>query len=176
MCCFVCCVSFASNSFDCLSRSSHTLIQQMFSRIKTMKKIGDCHRWTMIANLAYCSNALMANQPHFGLITCLALRISSFCIVTRCQRSQWSVDHGVRGCHNQVKEVAFHELAELELWVFRLGWRLCLRSQLKRDRHSGNLHDLLRELVNFIMNFMFMTLLQPSTPVQLAKNNRTHHF
>ena len=29
---------------------------------------------------------------------CPALRISSFCIATRHKGSQWSVDHGVRGC------------------------------------------------------------------------------
>ena len=31
---------------------------------------------------------------------CLALRITSFCVVTRFWRSRWSVDHGVRGCCN----------------------------------------------------------------------------
>ena len=36
---FVCCVSFASNSFGFLSRSSHALIQQTFSKIKTTKEI-----------------------------------------------------------------------------------------------------------------------------------------
>ena len=36
----VCCVSFASNSFDFLSRSLHALIQQMsFLKIKTTKEI-----------------------------------------------------------------------------------------------------------------------------------------
>ena len=37
---------------------------------------------------------------HRGTQQCLALRISSFCIVTRYKRSQWSVVHGVRGCCN----------------------------------------------------------------------------
>ena len=39
-----------------------------------------------------------------------------------------------------------------------LGWRLGLRSRLNRDRCGGNSSDLLRELVNSIMNFMFMTI------------------
>ena len=32
------------------------------------------------------------------ILICLALRISSFCIVMRHAGSQWSVGHGVRGC------------------------------------------------------------------------------
>ena len=28
---------------------------------------------------SFCGNALMANQPHFGLITCLAHKLNSFC-------------------------------------------------------------------------------------------------
>ena len=39
MCHLVCCVSFSLNSFDFLSQSSHALIQQMFSKIETTKKI-----------------------------------------------------------------------------------------------------------------------------------------
>ena len=46
---------------------------------------------------------------------CVALRISGFCIVTQDKGSQWSIDHGVRGCHNWLRKVEFHKLAKLEL-------------------------------------------------------------
>ena len=36
--CLVCCVSFASNSFDFLSRSSHTSNERMFLKFKTTKQ------------------------------------------------------------------------------------------------------------------------------------------
>ena len=50
--------------------------------------------------------------------TCLAPIISSFCIVMPCQRSQWSVNGGIRGCCDWVKEVAFHEFAPMiESWT-----------------------------------------------------------
>ena len=40
-----------------------------------------------------------------------------------------------------------------------LGWRFCLRLRMRRNRRSGNSHDLLREFVNSIMNNLFMTVL-----------------
>ena len=45
----------------------------------------------------------------------LVLRISTLRVVMRHWRSQWNVCHGVRGCHDQVKEVPFHKLAKLKL-------------------------------------------------------------
>ena len=39
-----------------------------------------------------------------------------------------------------------------------LGWRFCLRPCTRRNRHSGNLHDVLREFVNSIMKNVFMTM------------------
>ena len=38
-----------------------------------------------------------------------------------------------------------------------LNWRFCLQLRARRNRRSGNSHDLLREFVNSIMNNMFMT-------------------
>ena len=111
----------------------------------------------MIEILAFAATHWWQNKPRFGLITCQSLRISGFCIATRCWRSWWMVDHGVRGCYDWVKEVAFHKLARLELWVFSLGWRFCLRHRARWNRRSGNSHDLLREFVNSIMSDMFMT-------------------
>ena len=39
-----------------------------------------------------------------------------------------------------------------------LDWRSVLWSSLNQDRCSGHSHHLLREFMNFILNFMFMTL------------------
>ena len=89
-----------------------------FLEVRNHNESGGHCWWTMVAILAYCSNALTMNQSRFGLITCLALSISSFCIATQHGVMQWSVDHGIRGCHDQVRGIAFHKLAELELWVF----------------------------------------------------------
>ena len=126
-------------------------------KLKPRKKNWNCHRWKMIEILAFTATCWWQNQPRFGLMTCLALRISSFCIVTRCERSQWNVGHGIRGCCDWVKGIAFHKMAETELWVISLGWRFVSSFVQSQTGAAGIRTILLREFVDSIMSNMFMT-------------------
>ena len=61
---------------------------------------------------------------------------------------------GGESCISQIDQTGIASFCE----EVNLDWRLGLRSRLNRDRRSGDSHDLLRESVNSIMNFTFMTL------------------
>ena len=53
-------------------------------------------------------------------------------------------------------------------WRLALAFHLNRASRLNQDTHSGNSHGLLREFVNSIMNFMFMTDV-PCSPDDVIK-------
>ena len=81
-----------SNEFDAKNATSLTQSQQpltpwstlhcnLWQRITTQKLLILSARQNDDCNFSLCGNALMACQPFFGLMTGLALIISSFCIV-----------------------------------------------------------------------------------------------
>ena len=97
------------------------------------------------------------HPPHLpGLILCVALRISSFWIVTDTllEIAMSTMASGVAATRQFTNWQNWNCL-----WVFGLVWRFCFQSHLKRDRCRGNSHGLLREFVNSIMSCHNMWLL-----------------